>query len=95
MFSSAYPLFGTTKINVKFHCKECNEVVVDFIDEIPSANLTSGDTHATTLNSDVFTAICSKCGKEYTFLLGASCCGGEIDCEDLEQDEVETEIEEK
>lgn len=70
-------------------------MVEDVIDEIPAANLTGGDTHAKTLNSDVFSAICPKCGKEYAFYLGSSCCGGEIDCNDLEQDDVEIEIEEE
>ena len=94
MFSSDYPIFGTKKILIKFQCKECNELVEDVIDDIPAADLAGGDSHAKTLNSDVFFAICSRCGKEYTFFLGSSCCGGEIDCNELDQDEVEIEIEE-
>ena len=94
MFSNEYPIFGTKEIRLKFHCKKCNELVEDVIDEIPAADLAAGDTHSKTLNSDVFTAICPRCGKEYTFSLGTSCCGGEIDCEDLDKDDVDIEIKE-
>lgn len=49
-------------------------------------------THRSTLNSDCTTISCPSCGNEFTFMLGSSCCGGEIDCDDLEQDDVEIEI---
>lgn len=94
MFSDEYPVFGTKEIKIKFHCKECNELVEDEIYDIPAADLAGGDTHRETLNSDVFTATCPNCGNEYPFTLGTSCCGGEIYCEELEQDDVEIEIEE-
>lgn len=93
VFSSDYPIFGTQKIKIKFQCKECNEFVEDEIYDIPAADLAGGDTHRETLNSDIFTTTCPNCGNEYSFTLGTSCCGGEIDCEDLEQDDVEMEIE--
>ena len=91
-FSFEYPIFSTNCIKIKFTCNSCGTVIEDSICEIPKPNLDGGDTHRSTLNSDCTTISCPSCGNEFTFMLGSSCCGGEIDCDDLEQDDVEIEI---
>lgn len=92
MFSAEYNVFSTKHINIKFRCTKCNTYVQKSISEIPTADLAGGDTHRTTLNSDSTIIECPNCGSQFIFLLGSSCCGGEIDCNELEQDDVEIEI---
>jgi hypothetical protein len=66
----------TDSVKVKFMCDVCAVVVESEWLKVPRANC-SGDNREESLQTEEYTAVCPKCGKEFTIIVGESICGGE------------------
>jgi hypothetical protein len=84
--------FGTQAIIARFNCDNCSNPVESEEISVPSPNY-SADTASESQTDNEGSAICSKCGKEFTIDIYVSYAGGDGNIEELPDDH-DIEIEE-
>lgn len=93
MFNRDFNAFTARSITLRFRCSECEEIIEDTIECIPSPNLLSDrDTYTGTLETDCTDIECPNCHKNYSIQLASSMYGGELYSDDLDED-TEMEVE--
>lgn len=87
MFNRDFNAFTARSITLKFRCSECEEIIEETIECIPSPNLLSDrDTYTGTLETDCTDIECPNCHKNYNIQLASSMYGGELYSDDLDED---------
>ena len=93
MFNRDFNAFTAKSITLRFRCSECEEIIEESIESIPSPNLLSDrDTYTGTLETDCTDIECPNCHKNYNIQLASSMYGGELYSDDLDED-TEMEVE--
>lgn len=93
MFNRDFNTFTARGITLRFRCSECEEMIEETIESIPSPNLLSDhDTYTGTLETDCTDIECPTCHKNYNIQLTSSIYGGELYSDDLDED-TEMEVE--
>lgn len=79
--------FGVKSIEVKFNCNNCGHEVISDEIGVPPPNY-SADNHSDSIRDNDGYAICPNCGKEYEVYVYAGFGGGNVDIENIEDDDI-------